>query len=79
MKSFMMSLDQKTLDFLVKWYQLPIQDILRVLAAVDQQEKTFLEQSEDYLNILQRQHEKQNSYDEAVAAARLAGEGGTLQ
>jgi len=35
LKSFMMSLDQKTLDFLVKWYQLPIQDILRVLASVD--------------------------------------------
>ena len=57
----MMSLDQKTLDFLVKWYQLPIQDILRVLASVDKADK------------------QKDSYDEAVAAARLAGDGGSLQ
>ena len=74
MKNFNMSLDQKTLDFLVKWYQLPIQDILRVLASVDQHEKTFLAQSEEYLKTLEAA-----SYDDAVKAARLAGEGGTLQ
>ena len=34
-KSFMMTLNKRTLDFLVEWYGLPIQDVLRTLAAVD--------------------------------------------
>ena len=38
-KSFMMSMNQKTIDFLVEWYDLPIQDVLRTLAAVDKATK----------------------------------------
>ena len=34
-KAFCMSLNQNTLNFLEGWYQMPIQDILRVLATVD--------------------------------------------
>ena len=36
---FMMTLNEKTLRFLEGWYQLPIQDILRTLAAVDKATK----------------------------------------
>ena len=55
MKKFMMSIDQKTLDFLVKWYNLPIQDILRVLASVDVQGKKDVD--EEYAKMLQDQKE----------------------
>ena len=34
-KSFMMTLNKKTHDFLCGWYQLPIQDVLRTLAATE--------------------------------------------
>ena len=43
-KSFMMTLNKNTLDFLVKWYQLPIQDVLRTLAAVDKAAKETTKQ-----------------------------------
>ena len=33
-ESFMMTLNKKTLDFLVAWYGLPRQEVLRMLAAV---------------------------------------------
>ena len=36
---FQQTLDRKTLEFLEKWYNLPIQQILRVLASVDVQGK----------------------------------------
>ena len=38
-KGFYQTLDPKTRQFLERWYNLPIQDILRVLAAVDVQGK----------------------------------------
>ena len=38
-KSFNMTLNQNTLNFLERWYQLPIQEILRVLATVDKAAK----------------------------------------
>lgn len=34
-KSFFQTLDQKTLDFLVDWYHMPIQQVLRNLASAD--------------------------------------------
>ena len=36
---FQQTLDKKTLDFLVEWYELPIQDIVRTLATIDKTEK----------------------------------------
>ena len=38
-KSFCMTLNENTLHFLEGWYELPIQEILRVLATVDKQAK----------------------------------------
>ena len=38
-ESFMMTMDKKTLDFLVAWYGLPRQEVLRMLAAVDKATK----------------------------------------
>ena len=38
-ESFMMTMDKQTLDFLVAWYGLPRQEVLRLLAAVDKATK----------------------------------------
>jgi len=62
MKKFMMSMNQKTVDFLVKWYNLPIQDILRVLASVDvvcKEQGSFVNDSQEYLKKLQEEQKCQ--------------------
>jgi hypothetical protein len=38
-KNFQQTLDKETLEFLESWYNMPIQDILRTLAAVDRASK----------------------------------------
>ena len=54
-KGFFQTLDPQTRKFLERWYNLPIQDILRVLAAVDVKckEQDFTKASEEYLKKLQ--------------------------
>ena len=52
-KSFQMTLSQSTLNFLEGWYELPIQEILRVLATVDKQTKQEAQQPWDVLSVVE--------------------------
>ena len=54
---FQQTLDRKTLEFLEQWYNLPIQQILRVLASVDVQGKRDVDA--EYAKMLQDQKEGQ--------------------